>query len=255
MTGSISLESLARGLSDAWSDATTVPAPTSAMPTLSTEDAYTVQDMVIAERLARGRRRAGWKLGLTSSDPPATPIVGTLLDDMVIQSGTELFVQSMVAPMVEAEIVVHIGETIDRPVSTEELSKGPHRIGPGIEVIDYRTVDSTGPIDWIADNSTVAYAVVAEPVDVADTDPVAIGASLYGDGRFLAEGSGKKVMGNPLAAVSWLSGHLASRGLGLEAGQVILTGSISGHHDVGSGPIDFVADFGDLGTATVAFRP
>ncbi len=211
--------------------------------------------MIIAERLARGRRRSGWKLGLTSSDPPATPIVGTLLDDMVVESGTELSVSSMVGPMVEAEIVVHIGETIDRPVSTEELSKGPHRIGPGIEVIDYRTVDSTGPIDWIADNSTVAYAVVAEPVDVSTTDPAAISASLHGDGRFLAEGSGRKVMGNPLAAVSWLSAHLAARGLALEKGQVILTGSISGHHDVGPGGREFVADFGDLGRATVVFGP
>lgn len=254
MTSS-NLEALARGLSDAWANATTVPAPTSTLPSLTTEDAYAVQDMIIAERLARGRRRSGWKLGLTSSDPPATPIVGTLLDDMVVESGSELSVSSMVGPMVEAEIVVHIGETIDRPVSTEELSKGPHRIGPGIEVIDYRTVDSTGPIDWIADNSTVAYAVVAEPVDVSTTDPAAISASLHGDGRFLAEGSGRKVMGNPLAAVSWLSAHLAARGLALEKGQVILTGSISGHHDVGPGGREFVADFGDLGRATVVFGP
>ncbi len=250
-----SLDILARGLSDAWANATTVPAPTSTMPSLTTEDAYAVQEMIIAERLARGRRRGGWKLGLTSSDPPATPIVGTLLDDMVVESGAELSLGSMVAPMVEAEIVVHIGEKIDHPVSTEELSNGPHRIGPGIEVIDYRAVDSTGPIDWIADNSTVAYAVVADPVDVTDTDPAAITASLYGDGLFLAEGSGKKVMGNPLAAVSWLSAHLASRGLALEEGHVILTGSISGHHEVGSGGSEFMADFGDLGSATVVFRP
>lgn len=249
------LQDLARALDNAWATATTVPAPSSTLPSLTTEDAYAIQDTIIAERIAGGRARGGWKLGLTSSQPPATPIVGTLLDDMVVASGTELVVSSMVGPMVEAEIVVHIGETIDRPVSTEELSQGPHAIGPGIEVIDYRTVDSAGPIDWIADNSTVAYAVVAESVSVQDTDPVSISAALYRDGEFLAEGTGEKVMGNPLAAVSWLSGHLANRGLSLEKGQVILTGSISGHHDVHPGKSEFVADFGDLGTAMVRFRP
>lgn len=250
------LKGLARSLGDAWTNAGTVPAPTSAAPALTVDDAYAVQEMVIAERLARGRSRAGWKLGLTSADPPTTPIVGTLLDDMVVATGTELALASLVGPQVEAEIVVHIGETIDRQVSTEELASGPHRIGPGIEVIDYRTVDSTGPIDWIADNSTVAYAVVADPVDVRETDPVAISASLYGDGVFLAEGDGKKVMGNPLAAVSWLSGHLVSRGLALEEGHIILTGSISGHHPVAGGKSsEFTADFGGLGKVAVVFRP
>jgi len=255
MTGS-DLGDLARSLSDAWTNAKTVPAPTSSAPSLTTADAYAVQELIIAERLAQGHRRAGWKLGLTSAEPPSTPIVGTLLDDMVIATGTELALGTMVAPMVEAEIVVHIGETIDRPVSTEELARGPHRVGPGIEVIDYRTRDSTGPIDWIADNSTVAYAVVADPVDVRETDPVAISASLYGDGQFLAEGSGRKVMGDPLAAVSWLSGHLAGRGQTLEVGHVILTGSITGHHTVGVGEASqYTADFGDLGTVSVGFRP
>ena len=41
----------------------------------------------------------------------------------------------------------------------------------------------------------------------------------------LATGRGSKVMGNPLAAVAWLCGHLTERGRSLEKDEVVLTGS------------------------------
>lgn len=247
---------LARRLGDAWNGAFAIPAPSTLDPTLTADDAYAIQEMIIAERVGQSRRRAGWKLGLTSAGPQATPIVGTLLDDMVVPSGTELAMAGMVAPMVEAEVVVRIGEDIARPHTVEELAAGPHMVGPGIEVIDYRTTDSTGVIDWIADNSTVAYAVVGTLVPAGDVDPVAIEASLSADGRHLATGRGDKVMGNPMAAVAWLTGHLSARGHLLEEGHVVLTGSLTGHHRVvAPDQVAFAADFGDLGTVTVSFHP
>lgn len=247
---------LACRLGDAWTSAFAIPAPSTVEPSLTADDAYAIQEMIIAGRVRQGRRRAGWKLGLTSAGPEATPIVGTLLDDMVVPSGTELAMAGMVAPMVEAEVVVRIGEDVAGPRSVEELAVGPHMVGPGIEVIDYRTTDSTGPIDWIADNSTVAYAVVGTFVPLADVDPAAIEASLSADSRHLATGRGAKVMGNPLAAVAWLTRHLSERGHLLEEGHVVLTGSLTGHHRVETpDQVDFAGDFGDLGTVTVTFRP
>lgn len=249
------LDELARGLGDAWDLATTVAAPTLVVPSLTTSDAYAIQDLIIQGRLDGGRTIAGWKLGLTSSDPPQTPIVGTLLNDMVVVSGTELSLATMVKPMVEAECVVQIGETIDGPVTADELLAGPHLLGPGIEVIDYRTVDSTGAIDWIADNSTVAYAVVGEMRPVTEVDAAAMEVTLSGGSSTLATGRGSKVMGNPLAAVAWLSGHLIERGRSLQKGEVILTGSLTGHHLVTGPGANYQADFGDLGTVSVRFVP
>ncbi len=249
------LDELARRLSDAWDQATAIPAPTSVEPNLSIEDAYAIQERIIAARLEGGRARAGWKMGLTSADPPTTPIVGTLLSDMVVPSGSELGLGSMVAPMVEAELVVLIGETIDEPQTVAELEQGPHEVGPGLEVIDYRTVASTGPIDWVADNSTVAYAVVGTLVPVSDVIMATVGATLHDDEGDLASGPATRVMGNPLSAVSWLSEHLTNRGLALEPGQVVLTGSLTGHHIVPKGRIsEYTADFGTLGSVSVRFR-
>ena len=248
------LGDLAVALDEAWSAAEAIPAPTTNHPSLTVEDAYDIQDLIVERRLAAGRAIAGWKLGLTSADPPATPISGTLLDDMVIPSGSLLATSTMVGPMVEAEIVVEIGETIERPVDTDELMRGPHRIAGGIEVIDYRTVGSQGVIDWIADNSTVAYAVVGERVPVSDLSLEEIEVVLAADGTELASGRGDKVMGNPLAAVAWLSGHLAGRGRALHQGEVVLTGSLTGHHVVPAGPVGFTADFTALGMVSVRFE-
>lgn len=68
--------------------------------------------MVIEERLRGGRKRAGWKMGLTTAQPPTIPIVGTLLSDMVIATASDLDIGSIIPPMVEAELVVRIGEMI-----------------------------------------------------------------------------------------------------------------------------------------------
>jgi len=249
------LEGLANDLGQAWATATAIPAPSRQNPSMTTDDAYRIQELIVAERMRDGRRQAGWKLGLTSAEQPATPIVGTLLSDMVLASGAEVAMATMVAPMVEAEIVVRIGEVIDRPQSVDELLSGPHEIGPGLEVIDYRTVDSVGVIDWIADNSTVAYAVVGQFVPISTVDPAGIEVTLSGGGRNLAAGRGDQVMGNPVAAVAWLSEHLVTRGHQLQRGDIILTGSLTGHHRVDPPDLaDFAADFGILGTVTVSFR-
>jgi 2-keto-4-pentenoate hydratase len=61
-------------------------------------------------------------------------------------------------------------------------------------------------------------------------------------------------MGNPLEAVAWLSRHLVERGRPLQRDDVILTGSLTGHHPVPDDVTGFVADFGDLGAISVRFH-
>lgn len=246
------IASLAVALETAWDRATAIPAPSAAHPDMTVDEAYAVQELIIERREAAGRRVVGWKLGLTSARPPTTPIAGALLDDMVVPSGSVLSRTSMIAPLVEAELVVEIGEPLVGPVSLAELCAGPHRIGGGIEVVDYRTVGAAGPVDWVSDNGTVAYAVVGDRVPVATVVPPEIVATLSIEGRRLASGVGEMVMGNPLAAVAWLAEHLAGRGRMLGVGDVVLTGSLTGHHEVPDGHVRCAADFGSLGVVSVA---
>lgn len=243
-------------LDHAWSQAQTTPAPTTLEPSLTLDDAYAIQDHLVARRVGPANQLAGWKLGLTSGPSESGPIVGTILESMVVASGTTCHLSSLVVPQVEAEVFVVIGEDLLGPVTLEQLAAGPHSIAAGIEVIDYRTAGSTGPVDWVADNSTVGYAVVGPSRLVTEVAPAGVEVELSRDGETLARGRGELVMGNPLAAVAWLSMHLADRGLALRRGDVILTGSLTRQHPVPPGVESWYrAEFGDLGIVEVGFVP
>ena len=61
-------------------------------PAMTMDDAYRVQDRLIAAKLAQGRRIIGWKIGLTSKAMQSalnitTPDSGVLLDDMAFEDG------------------------------------------------------------------------------------------------------------------------------------------------------------------------
>lgn len=246
------LDELARMLSDAWDRALTVDAPTTLHPHLGLDEAYQIQDRIVEHRSAGGRRPAGWKMGLTSS-PEAVPIVGTLLDDMVVESGTTLDRASMVAPLIEAEIAFVVGEPIPASIDLKGLAAGSHEVAAAIEVIDYRTEDSSNSIDWVADNATVAYAVLGRRKNLAEVCPLReVGVSLRRGDETIARGEGSLVMDDPLRAITWLAGHLAERGKALDPGAVVLTGSLTGHHVTELG-VRYEAAFDQLGSVSVGF--
>ncbi len=75
---------------------------------------------------------------------------------------------------------------------------------------------------------------------------------LIRNGEKVAEGRSDAVLGNPVTAVSWLADKVASFGVTLEAGHVILPGSVHRAIDVRPGD-DFVADFHDFGSVHLSF--
>ncbi len=57
-------------------------------------------------------------------------------------------------------------------------------------------------------------------------DLAAMQGRAFINGTLAGEGTGADVLGHPLHALAWLANHLAARGDGLEAGQLVLTGSL-----------------------------
>jgi 2-keto-4-pentenoate hydratase len=47
------------------------------------------------------------------------------------------------------------------------------------------------------------------------------------NGQVMATNAAAEVLGNPLNALAWLANHLGARGLGLRAGDLVMSGSIS----------------------------
>jgi 2-keto-4-pentenoate hydratase len=46
------------------------------------------------------------------------------------------------------------------------------------------------------------------------------------DGEAIGEGRGSDILGHPFNSVAWLASHLAARGSGLKAGEIVMTGSV-----------------------------
>ena len=87
---------------------------------------------------------------------------------------------------------------------------------------------------------------------LATFDPAKAQVTAKINGRAVSTGSGADVMTHPLEAAVWLANQLRRRGRGLEAGDIISTGTSVGILQVMPGQI-FEADFGTLGSVTVTF--
>jgi 2-keto-4-pentenoate hydratase len=60
-------------------------------------------------------------------------------------------------------------------------------------------------------------------------------------------------MGHPAKAVAWLAGKLAERGKALEAGQIVMTGTLTPILPIEKGAT-YVAKFSTLGDVTASFE-
>jgi 2-keto-4-pentenoate hydratase len=72
------------------------------------------------------------------------------------------------------------------------------------------------------------------------------------DGTVAGEGTGERVLGDPLNALVWIANHQSRAGRGLRAGEIISTGTCTGLAPVKPGQ-RASADFGDLGAVEVEF--
>jgi len=63
-------------------------------------------------------------------------------------------------------------------------------------------------------------------VNPRDVDFVTCGMVVWKNGKVLSTGAGAAAVGTPLGSVAWLANTLGSFGIPLEAGEVILSGSL-----------------------------
>ncbi len=148
-----------------------------------------------------------------------------------------------------------LGETLPGVGCTEEdVLRATEYVAPSIELIDSRIADWNIKIsDTIADNaSSAGFVLGPERVDPGSVDLKAINAVLTRSGEKVAEGRSDAVLGNPVTAVAWLANKVADFGVTLEAGHVILPGSVHRAIDVRPGD-EFVADFEGFGSVHLNF--
>jgi 2-keto-4-pentenoate hydratase len=237
-----------------------IPPLRESWPEIDVVDAYEIQLLNIRQRLAHGATVHGHKVGLSSRAMQEMmgvdePDYGHLLSDMAVSSSRPVSAGRYCYPRVEVEVGFILGAPLPGADCTEQdVIDATEAVAPAIELIDSRILDWNIRIgDTIADNaSSAGYVLGPDRVNPTDIDLRAIDARLIRNGEQVAEGRSDAVLGNPVTAVAWLARKVASFGVTLEAGHVILPGSVHRAIDVRPGD-DFEAVFDGLGTVQLSF--
>src|SRR6188472_3891821 len=251
---------VADALRDAEAGRRPIPPLRETWPEIDVVDAYEIQLLNIRRRLQAGAGVRGHKVGLSSKAMQDMmgvdePDYGHLLTDMEVSSGEPVPAGRYCYPRVEVEVAFVLGETLPGAGCTEDdVLRATEYVAPAIELIDSRIADWDIKIaDTIADNaSSAGFVLGPERVSPHQVDLTAIEAVLMRNGEKVAEGRSDAVLGNPVTAVAWLADKVAGFGVTLEAGHVILPGSVHRAIDVRPGD-DFVAEFTDFGSVHLSF--
>ena len=229
-------------------------------PEIDVVDAYEIQLLTIRQRLADGATVHGHKVGLSSKAMQEMmgvdePDYGHLLSDMALSPDAPVSAGRYCTPRVEVEVGFILGATLPGEGCTEDdVIAATEAVAPAIELIDSRiTAWDIKIADTIADNaSSAGFVLGPERVAPTELDLTAVEARLLKNGEQVAAGRSDAVLGNPVTAVAWLARKVASFGVTLEAGHVILPGSVHRAIDVAAGD-DFEAVFDGLGSVRLAF--
>jgi 2-keto-4-pentenoate hydratase len=161
-----------------------------------------------------------------------------------------------ISPKVEPEFAFVLGKSLTGPgvTAAEALSAIDYVVG-ALEIIDSRITDWKIKLaDTIADNASSGGVVLgSRPVKPADLDLRTTGVNLSRNGELVASGAGGAVLGSPLNALVWLANTLGPLGVTLEAGSVILPGSMTAAVAAVPGDTISASFAGGLGTVTANF--
>jgi 2-oxopent-4-enoate/cis-2-oxohex-4-enoate hydratase len=202
---------------------------------LDIDDAYAISLGLLARRLHGGERVIGKKIGVTSKAVQDMlgvhqPDFGFLTDTMWIADGeTVRITERMIQPRAEAEIALILARGLKGPgVTPADVLAATQAIAPCFEIVDSRISDwNIGIVDTVADNASCGVFVLgAARLDPRSLDLGALRVRVWKNERPLSEGLGSAVQGSPLASVAWLANTLGSYGVTLDAGDVILSGSL-----------------------------
>ncbi len=236
-----------------------IPQLTKTWPDMTIEDAYAVQSEWIKQKAAAGSKIIGYKIGLTSkamrrSSQIDEPDYGHLLDYMMLYDGAKLQRDKHCVPRAEIELAFVLGKPLKGPgVGLLDVLRATEYVVPAIEIIDARIQDRRLIFDTISDNAAASGIVLGgRPVGPMDVDLRWVSGLLSLNSEIEETGVAAGVLGHPAMGIAWLANKFGQFEVGLEAGQIMLSGSFT--RPVWAEKGDTVnADFGRMGSVTVQF--
>lgn len=221
------------------------------------DSGYAIQAETLRIRTREmGQTAIGYKIGATNT--LARELLGTpepfygRLYDASSSDGTGMTFVAGVHKVAEPEIALRIAEDLDpagAPFDAAAIRAATGAVLPAIEIVAscFDPWIEVGAPTLIADNGAhglwrMGTALVA--FDHLDLEGLEVSVTTTRAGGF--SGKGGAVDGGPFGAAAWLANRLAAQGLGLKAGDLISTGTVTPPIPL-SGADRIEADFGALG--------
>lgn len=233
------LEKAAEWLARARQNGTAVSEMPAELKPATADEGYAIQRGVRQKMIAAGKGKLiGWKVGATTAPMQKLlnlpgPAAGPILASAEMTSPATLKFADYRKVGIECEVCVTLksplpatpGQKVDRAAATAAVGS----IRPAIEVVDNRYGDfaSTGAPTIIADG-VFHNAVILGPEikDWQKLDLVENDGTTSANGAVKLAGKGKDVLGHPFESLAWLANLLSAQGERLEAGQIVMTGSL-----------------------------
>jgi 2-oxo-3-hexenedioate decarboxylase len=209
----------------------------------SVAEAYGIADATRRQRLARGERQLGYKIGFTNRSIWArygvhAPIWGPVWDRTVAQiDGTRHTVSlaGLVQPRLEPEIMFGLARPPAAGMGIEELVGCIEWVAHGFEIVHTHFDDwRFAAPDTVADFALHGRLMIGPRVPIARfADPqrelAALHIALLRDGRVMDEGDGHIVLDGPLDALRiWVDAmHAQVPRWPIEAGHIVSTGTLT----------------------------
>jgi 2-keto-4-pentenoate hydratase len=171
----------------------------------------------------------------------------------VYRDGDEVSAGRFIQPKIEAEIVLTLGERLTGPNATiDDARRAVAGASAAMEIVDSRfenwRIKLADTVADLASNGAVAMSGTVVPMD--DLDVRLIGMVLTRNGELVDTGAGAAALGNPLAVVAWLANTLATDGIALEPGHLVMTGALHAAVPMRPGE-EYLAEFDRLGSVRV----
>ena len=184
---------------------------------------------------------AGWKVALTSKVMQdfvgyGRPCEGMIFQSRVYHSPARIKANDYVHPGGESEIAVKLKRDLppgDRPHTRDSVAAAVAAVMPAIELVDDRAAvyEGLNPMLLIADNAWNAGCILGpELTDFENLELAAVAGRASINGREIGRGVGGDALGHPFEPLAWLANNLNARGSMLEAGAIVMTGSIVATH-------------------------